>query len=255
MNFRFFDGCFGIGRCNRQGSTAPTTVAEALAVMDQYDIAEALVYHYTARDCDPEVGNHALPEKLPSRLHRVWAIESAAVCPEPPATFVERALQQNVEAFLFSPMQTGFRLNESGRLAAIAACLAERKLPLLLTYRHINGGENLIDWADLTTFCRQHSNLRVLAGEWRTRVNRPLFDALAATTNLMISVSMLWQHRMIDQIVDAFGADRLFFSAGLPGLDPGSFQMPIAYAQISDNEKEAVAFTNLKNLLGEVTDE
>lgn len=249
MKFQFFDGALGLGRCNRQPPEAPTTPEALLKMMDRYDIAEAMVYHFMARDCDPELGNRALPEALPPRLHRVWAVESAAVCPEPPEDFVDRARRAGARAFLFSPMQTGFRLNHSRRLAAVADLLAERGLPLLLTYRTLHGGENLVDWPDLTEFCRRRPALPVLVTEQRLRVNRPLFDALEATENLKVSVSMLWQHRMIDRIADRYGAGRLFFSTGLPGLDPGSFQMAIAYARLPREDREAIAFGNLKRLL------
>ena len=122
---------------------------------------------------------------------------------------------------------------------------------MLVVHGDPHGGENVVDWHGLTDFCKLFPKLPVLVWEFRTRANRPMFDAMAATKNLILSASMLWQNQMIPQIVKSFGADRLVFSMGLPGLDPGSLQMPLIYSDISEEDKQAVANKNILRMLEE----
>ncbi|MCP4620726.1 MAG: hypothetical protein GY844_30335, partial [Bradyrhizobium sp.] len=162
-----------------------------------------------------------------------------------------RALAGDVKAILLNPLMRGVRIDRSVRGLELAALLAERRMPLLAVYRDLREGENLIDWYELADFCNAQPDLPVIAWEWRVRANRPMFDALATTRNLRVSVSSLWQAQMVERICDSFGADRLVFSLGLPSLDPASFQAVVAYADIDAAAKEAIAAGTVRAIIEE----
>ena len=244
-----FDAFLPIGRTNGAWPGSPCSEPEALALMDRYGIAEALVYHTLARDCDPELGNAALAELTSPRLHKVWAFDPAAAIPEAPAQFLDRALADRVRAVLVNPLARGIRIDRSARIRELASLLEGRRIPLLAAYRQWDGGGDAVDWYQLADFCTAFPELPVLCWEWRTRSNRPLFDALAQAPNLRVALSSLWQAQMLACVCEAFGPERLVFSLGLPTLDPGSFIGVVSYADIDDDAKAAVAGGNVRAIL------
>lgn len=249
---KFFDACLGIGRTSGATDKTPKDEKEALDLMDDYDVAESLVYHFVSRDADPEMGNQAINKIASERMHKVWAIDPAYIINEKPEDFVKRGVQSGVKAFLINPLMRNIKLTRSHRLLGIAEILAERKIPLLVVYRAVDmGGTDAIDWYELADFCNKFETLPVIAKETRTRSNRPLFDGLADAANLKIAVSNIWQNQMIAQIAESFGDDRLIFSMGIPSIDPGSFQMPVLYAELSEQQKNNIAYNNMKNLINE----
>lgn len=247
----FFDAFIPLGRTNAALPNCPTTEAGLLALMARHDVAEGLVFHTAARDFEPEQGNLELEGVSSPRLHKVWGMETAAIATTPVAAYLETALRHGAKALMANPLMYGRGFAAARRLREMAGLLQRRRVPLLLPYRAVSQGENLIDWHELAGFCQDFPDLPVLAWELRCRVNRPLFDALAAAPNLLVSQSCLWQHGMVAAITEAFGPGRLVFSMGLPHLDLGAFQAPLLYALIDEDAKRAIAAGNMRKLLKE----
>ncbi len=252
---KFFDVFLPIGRTNLGFSQSPCDVGQAEAVMDRYDIDQALVYNVVSRDSDMEMGNTAIAEmlaKTPSgRLHMIWGFDPAYVITESPEIFLNRALANHVKAFVVNPNARKVRIDRSLRLAGLAALLEKRRIPLIIAPRQWEVQQDIIDWYLLSDFCQKYPALPVICHEWRARSNRPMFDALAETQNLTVAISGLWQTMIVEQIVTSFGASRLVFSSGLPTLDPGAFQGTINYANISEDQKLAIANGNITKMLQE----
>ncbi len=245
----FIDAFLPIGRTNGAVPQSPTCEREALALMDRFGVAEALVYHTVARDSDAELGNQALTEIASPRLHKVWAFDPTFGLAESPPQFLERALAAGARAILVNPLVRGIRLGRSPRLLDLAALLETRRIPLLVAWRSWDSGQDVIDWYELAEFCRRFPGLPVIAWEHRARSNRPMFDALAAAANLKVSLSAIWQAQVTPFVCEQFGADRLVFSLGLPGLDPAAFPAVLAYAEISETDRRAIAADTMRCLL------
>jgi predicted TIM-barrel fold metal-dependent hydrolase len=250
MPMDFFDGCLPLGRTNNGVPESPIDEKEALTLMDRFGVSKALVYHTVARDSDPELGNAALTELKSDRLHKIWAFDPTYVIPESPKEFLKRALKNNVKAILINPLMRALRIDRSLRLLELAKLLEKRRIPLLAVYRQWDAGQDVIDWYQLADFCNMFPKLPVVSWEYRSRANRPMFDALAQTKNLYVSLASIWQAQMIETISDAFGP-RLIFSLGLPLLDPASFIGPVAYAPIPEKQKIAIASGNIQKILRE----
>lgn len=248
---RFFDAFFPLGRSNSSVPDSPRNQDQAIAVMRRWDVDRALVFHTVSRDSDPEQGNRALEQLSHPALLPVWAFDAAYVIPESAELFLQRALASGVKAILLNPLMRRLDLRRSPRIGHLARLLEQLRIPLLLSYWETDPEQDVVDWYPLIDFCLEYPDLPVLVWEWRTRSNRPLFDALAGAPNLKVAISSLWQARSVEQICEAFGANRLVFSLGLPHLDPGSFQACVRYADIGDEDKLQIAGGNLGKLIEE----
>ena len=246
---RFFDVLFPLGRTNKAFPRTPRYEHEALALMDRYDVDRALVFHTVSRDSDPEQGNEALGSLTSPRLSPVWGFDPAFLIAESAEAFLGRAVAGGAKGVMVNPCMRNILLGRSPRVMDLASAMARRRIPLVLAYWRTNPEDDVIDWYALSDFCRSYPSLPVIAWEWRARSNRPLFDALAATANLRIVLSSLWQAQSLDAICHRFGPERLLFSLGLPGLDPGSFQACVRYADVPEEAKRAVAGENLETIL------
>jgi hypothetical protein len=246
----YIDAFLPVGRINRAAVQSPLGFEDALKIMGDYDVQEALVYSTVGLN-DPELNNLTVSQFKDSCVHTIWAFDPAYVIPEPPEKFLERALKNKAKAIMANPLMRDWRVDRSPRFLELAKLLEERKIPLLLIHRAWDSGQDVINWYHMIDFCNRFPNLPVVTWEWRSRANRPLFDALAQTKNLKLSLSLIWQSQMVRQICEAFGAKRLVFSLGLPFLNPGSFHGVVQYAPISESDKQAIASGNIRAIMKE----
>ena len=246
----YFDAFLPVGRINRAASQSPREFRDALKIMDNYLVKEALVYSTVAMN-DPELNNLTVGAFDAPHVHKIWAFDPAYVIKESPEQFLERALKNNARAIMANPLMRDWRVNRSVRFLELAGLLEKRKIPLLLVHRAWDSGQDVIDWDRMIDFCNRFPSLPVITWEWRSRANRPLFDALAQADNLKLSLSSIWQSQMVRQVCEVFGAKRLIFSLGLPFLNPGSFHGLVSYAAIPDADKQTIASGNIRALLNE----
>ena len=184
------------------------------------------------------------------RLHKIWGFDPTCVIDETAEEFVDRATAAGARAIMVNPMVRNVRIDRSLRIAELAGVLSERKIPLLVVYRAYDAGQDVIDWYQLADFCNAYPDLAVISWEWRSRSNRPMFDALSIAKNLRVSVSSIWQAQVVESICNHFGAYRLIFSMGLPTVDPATFHAVVSYADIAFCDKQAIASGNIRDLLG-----
>ncbi len=249
----FFDVMFPIGRTNRGFGLTAINRKQAIDLMKRFDIDSAFVYHTVSRDSDPILGNAALERIITNddNFYKIWAYDLADVDENKgPDDFIREALRSHVKAIMINPLMRNIRIIRSNRMNILAELMEQRRMPLILFYRQWDVAEDIIDWYELAEFCNRFPNLPVIVREWRSRSNRPMFDALQATENLIISLASVWQAQMIELLVNNFGANRLVFSLGLPELDAGMFQAVVRYANISEADKKKVAYMNIRDILG-----
>ena len=246
----YIDAFLPVGRINRAASQSPREFSDALKIMDDYFIKEALVYSTVAMN-DPELNNLTVSSFNDPRVHKIWAFDPAYVIKESPEQFLARALKNKAKAIMANPLMRDWRVDRSVRFLELAGLLEKRKIPLLLVHRAWDSGQDVIDWYRMIDFCNRFPNLPVITWEWRSRANRPLFDALAQADNLKLSLSSIWQSQMVRQLCEVFGVKRLIFSLGLPFLNPGSFHGLVKYAAIPESDKNAIASGNIRRILSE----
>ena len=255
---KFFDVLMPIGRTNRGLGLTAKNYREVFELMDRFDVSEALVYHTVARDSDPILGNITLErlfsaigeDKRGNKLYKIWAYECADVTENlQPDVFLRKAIEANVKAIMINPLVRNISLVNNVRINVLANLLEQKNIPLILCYRQWDAGQDVVNWYELADFCNSYPNLPVICRELRSRSNRPLFDALRASNNLIISLSSIWQAQMLELLVSEFGAERIVFSLGLPELDPGMFQAVVRYAKITEEDKNKIANQNVMNII------
>ncbi len=241
-NEHYFDAFVTIGRTNRALGDCPRSALDVLHLMDNYDISDAMVINTVSLDSDSELGNAAIDNINNDRLHKLWAFDTSIIIKETPSAFLKRALDKNIKGIVVSPTLSGININYSPRLTELALVLQERKIPLFFTCDQ---------FYEVAQFCQKFPELPVIVRDWRTRANRPLFDALATTTNLRITIASLWQAQILSEISASFSSKRLVFSLGQPYLDPRACITALRYSEITPEQKADISFANITSILSE----
>jgi hypothetical protein len=217
--------------------------------MQQAGIQKALVYHSLAREYDPMAGNRLLVETLASdeSLLPVWV-----VVPGHTGEFIkesqlpEELARNGVKAVrIFSgPADCNFSLHQLvvGEMFEVfeANCI-----PVLIDYAVAN-------FTEIFNVLAKYQTLKFIFTNVSHRVDRDLYPLLDHFNNFCIETSTYRVHRGIEAIVQRFGSERLVFGSGLPMYSAGSAVTMITHAEISDADKENIAFRNIENLLRNV---
>ncbi|MEV4172628.1 amidohydrolase family protein [Nonomuraea sp. NPDC049709] len=230
-----------LGRHPRR-DTGPGTVTRALAGMDRFGIAEAVVSHTLSWLHDPGTGNRELLGLVANepRLHPCWVM-LPDTCGETgtPAQFVAAALDGGVRAVRAYPADHGYDL--VGKDAApMLDAIAEAGLPLLVDAPQIG-------WAAAEAIAAAHPSLPIVVGSLGYRLLRQAAGVLSRTGNVHLGLANLSSHRGLEWLAERYGAYRLVFGTGAPLRDPAEAVTRLLWAELDD---EAVAAIGSGTLLG-----
>jgi len=220
---------------------------ELLAAMDRAGIAKALVWHVAQRDADALTGNELLARAIRphDRLVGCWTLL-------PPQThelgdlhqWLARAGQARVRALRAFP-EAGRYLLRGEVLGELLEAMTAARLPLLLTRE--------VSWEQTYELLGEFPELTVIlcdVGSWgQDRYFRPLIERYP---NVYVELS---GHRLdggIEDLVARYGSRRLLFGSNFPVSYHGAMMLALARAEISEEDKQAIAAGNLERLVGEV---
>ncbi|MGQ9730831.1 MAG: amidohydrolase family protein [Candidatus Zipacnadales bacterium] len=253
-NVRYFDAYCVLGRNIHMPEGQPETVEAILAAMNHYGIHEAIVVDALAKDANPVAGNARLLERIAGepRLHAAWAglMPHSRELP-PPKDLLTQMQERGVVALFLFYRAFDIRLDDWG-VDELLSPMAEARVPLFLCPDAAGGRGNVdqTDWPAVVALCQRFPELPVVVTEHRIyKTQRSAYSALSACPNLHLDLRALWLHRRIEFICREFGAERLIWSSGLPGLVPAVPMMQLAYSEISENELRLIAGENLRRLL------
>ena len=83
------------------------------------------------------------------------------------------------------------------------------------------------------------------------RTQRTVVPLLENFINVYLSIGNPYAvHRVIENMVGKFGAERFLFGTGFPDADPMPAVTMLMYAEISDEEKALIGSGNLERLIG-----
>lgn len=217
--------------------------------MQQAGIEKAMVYHSLSREYDPMAGNRLLLEMLAAEasLLPVWV-----VLPNATGEFIaeeklpEYLKENGVKAVrIFSgPSDFNFSMHELV-VGDLLAVLEAHNIPVFVDYAATN-------FNDIYNLLAKYSSLKLVFTNVSHRVDRDLYPLLGRFDNFFVETSTYRVHRGIEEIVKRFGSRRLVFGSGLPVFSAGSAVTMITHADISEADKENIAFRNMENLLREV---
>ena len=250
-DLQLFDANCMLGRIIAPKQGFPLSVEDLLRVMDDFQIAEALVYHAMSKEYHPRDGNRVLLDEIARtrRLHPVWVVMPSHTGEFPAeGKLVEEMLAAGVKAARVFPHpdRHNFSLRHWGAEGLLRA-LQRSKIPLFVDQEEI-------DWDTVHELCGRYPGLPLVLTNVGYRVNRFLYPLWEKSGNLHIELSSYCGHRGIEEVVERFGAERLLFGTRLPYFTPGSAVGMLSYAAISDVDRKRIAGGNLRNLLQQAGD-
>lgn len=230
-----FDANAHVGCSGVHGELA-LSPPELLMEMDRFGINRALVSHFAAAEYDAFEGNCALAQVVDHRLVPCWAAL-------PEAAFIKQLEKRKPAAvrLSFAPSRHNFSPAPwcSGELCAF---LEDRRILTLIALEDIG-------WEALAALLGNFTRLRVLLMEPGYRADRYLFPLLSKFPTLYFDSSTYVAHRQLEYFAGRFGPERIVFGSRLPLYTPGAALAVLATAQISEQDKRAIAGGNLQSLL------
>ncbi len=241
-----FDANCMLGRTIAPKAGFPLAVDELLGVMDDFEIAEALVYHSMSKEFHPADGNLLLSDEIArtGRLHPVWVVMPSATGElAAEETLVDQMLSRNVRAARVFPHPDwhNFSLKPwaSGKLLR---SLERKRVPLFVD-------QEQLDWDTVHELCDHYPELPLVLTNVGYRVDRFVYPLCERFKNLHVELSNYCGHGAVEQLARRFGAERLLFGTNLPCFTPAAAIGMLSYARISEAEQRLIAGDNLRNLL------
>jgi hypothetical protein len=233
----FYDANAFLGSSQRGTWRPAADRAAMIAAMDEAGIEKALVWHVAQQDWSIPEGN-ALASRAVGGEERLWGCWTLL----PPQTgevptgaeLYERMKRHRIRAV---------------RLGSTLDGLARRNVPLVLSMER--GG---VDYPLVDRLLAEFPRLPCIlcdVGVWGVdRFTRPLLERFP---HLFLETSCLALHDgVLDSLVRAYGAGRFVFGTGFPERHPASAMLPLVHADMSEEDKQAIASGTLARLLGRV---
>jgi len=239
---RFFDCNCALGIPGMQGFRFARTSAELLEEMDYCGVDQALVYHTAMRYDSPEVGNRLIQEELEPnpRLVPTWAIQPSQTEELPaPETFLAQMKAHHIRALRVFPDEHQYALDER-TMGDWLAMMEEKHIPLLAKTSCLRIA-NVMD---------PFPNLIVVAmAQGPHSLERHLRPIVERYRNFYIDTASYMVDGLIERFCQRYGCERLLFGSGYPDNCSGSALLRLAQADISDEDKDAIAGGNLTRIL------
>jgi predicted TIM-barrel fold metal-dependent hydrolase len=230
------------------------TADDLLAEMDRFGIAEALVHHGLAKEYDLDTGNAALTEAVRGhpRLRPCWMIGlQGSTAHDYPRRTITRALAEGVRAVR---LLIGGYLGDAPLADALAYArwldaLDAHRIPLFMD---AEGGWGPL-LPGLTEILEQHPVLPIIIATFKFDTEtRLIYARMERFANLHLEISGIQGNGMIEDLVRHFGPTRLVFGSRFPFFSPGSRRIGLAYAEIDDTTRAAIAGDNLRRMMAAV---
>ena len=253
---RFFDvnAMIGAQFAPREGCFA--TVADCLEEMDHFGIDEAIVFHGLASEYDTRYGNHLLLDLLRGheRLHPCWVLAYPQFGLPTFAEDLEEGLQHGVRMvrlFWGDPL-SNLSVLDLDLLGGLFTLLASRHVPVLLT----NAGMTEITGNQLVqikSVCKAFPELPLILASPKLHQDFALiYYMLEQYGNFHLDTSSIHPTGALEEITRRFGVQHLIFGTNYPWCGGGQSRIALAYADLTDTEKDAIASGNLRRLLEKV---
>ncbi len=242
---RWIDCNARIGRWSNPQPEQFTEAEGLLAEWNRVGIDGGLVYHAWAWEWSPGRGNAKLLEEIagdPRLRPCLVAIPPATREMEPPAEFAARVRELGGAVRIF-PAMHNWRVTD-WCAGALFEALADRGVPVLVDI-------NEVGWDGIAGMLEAHPGMPVIVLNFYYRCDRFIFPLMERHEDLHLEANTYGVFEGIEMVCGRFGAERLVFGTNLPELEAGGPMALIAYADISDEDKQKIAGGNLLHLLGE----
>lgn len=247
----FFDGDIGIGRSG-VGLPVLATPADALAMMDRYGIAKALVYDRGAVESGVLNGFDFIIDFCAGseRLYPTISITPPATREMPPPDeLIDNILTNGIKGVRVWPRYHAFDFLPYS-FGPLLALLEAHRVPVFYHSNDVQDHPWLhrVAWEHIRETAHAFPHLPIIVNWIGMLDNRRVFPVLETCPNVRTDLNgMTFQY--IEFVVEHFGSDRLVLCSHHPILDPGAFAAWIAYSGVSPADRAAIAHRNLAQLV------
>jgi predicted TIM-barrel fold metal-dependent hydrolase len=243
---KFFDCNCAFGPYRTRVFRFARTADELLAEMDFGNIERALVYHTAMRFDHPAVGNERVVRETRGhpRLLPTWALLPSQTGEQPALeTLLADMRRQGVRALRLFPDEHRCFLDDITWGDQMAVFM-ERRIPLFIR----------ASLDKIAGLLRSFPGLVVVTGsQGANPLDRYAWPLVEKYPNLIFETSGYLVDGGIEEFCKRYSAGRLVFGSGFPDNAGGAAMLALAQAEISDAERQAIAWGNLCRLLEEAS--
>jgi predicted TIM-barrel fold metal-dependent hydrolase len=243
---------FGVG-LNGLGLPVTPEPSDALAVLDRYDLAQALVYDRGAF----EAGDFNAQDRLldycarsNGRLLPTLHVVPPATNEQPaPAELIQTCLASGIRALRVSPIYHRF-ICDSHSMGDLLELMAMHRMPLLHSSMQVQDHpwEHTPPWRDIRDMALAFPRLPIVVLYTGMLQGRNLFPLLEQCDNVVADLTC-FSFRFIEEVAAEFGGNRLVLASHFPHEDPGPYAAWVNYAGVSEDHRLNIAGGTMRRLL------
>lgn len=241
-SLKFFDCNCAFGPYRTRVFRFARTAEELLAEMDHGNIEQALVYHTAMRFDHPAVGNELVVcgARGHARLLPTWALLPSQTGELPPLDTMLRDMRRHrVRALRLFPDDHRYFLDKITWGDQLSV-LRELRIPLFIRASLDKIAGLLQSFPDLIV---------VTGSQGANPLDRYAWPLVERYPNLYFETSGYLVDGGIEEFCKRYSAGRLVFGSGFPDNAGGAAMLMLAHVEISDAERQAIAWDNLCRLL------
>lgn len=224
------------------------------AVMRKFGIKKCIAVSHTSVYSDPIKGNIEL-NKLSKESEEI--IPCYVVSPIYKFHFgwnalLEELKYEDIKFVKIYPRTNGYNLNLR-LVREMMEVFAALKVNVLIDHNQIVFGSSLefLEDKSFVDLCKSYPDCNFILTNVIERRKFIFYDYLEECQNLYIDISSLSNWNILEDLNERFGLQRVLFGSGMPYRMPGPSITLLSYSNISEKEKEMIAFGNTFGLMGE----
>ena len=252
---RYFDCNTLIGLPAQSSVTPPATAESLVSEMSRAGIDKALVWHVAQRDACPLTGNTLLSQAITPfpQLMGCWSLlpDQTGELGDLSEWFTQ-AFSTGIRAFRCWPRTHRYLLHPEV-MNNVCRYMIDHHIPLLFSLEFSFQNEEFDNWRQIYDLMRAFPNLTLILCDMVCLGSDRFFRILIEKyPNVYLEIGSYFLDGGIKAFVESYGPKRLLFGSNFPAGYHGSTMLALAHAEISWEDKRAIASKNLENLLAGV---
>lgn len=246
MHYVNISGLYGFGM---DGAADYRTLQDLIADMDRLGIWASVATHVAGRDINAAYGNSQLMADIAadpgaaSRILPSFVLAPAMLFAPEAFGHLEQNLANGQVGFVtVYPMSARHSLLEIERILSL---IAAYKPVILISANELRQS----DYPELVQLARRFPDLHFVVMYAMWGQYPAIADVLWRCANVHLDISRLHMRGAIESAVSQFGSGRAIFGLGSPALN-GAAMASLCYAEIEEDEKEAIAGRTILSLIG-----
>jgi len=250
MKLDFFDVNVWIGGLMNDNLGISITVEELIKKMSSLNIKKAIAYHIYQRDAHPDFGNKVLVDEIFDKpflygLLTLLPFQTAEV----ERLEFSKLKSQRIVGFILFPKRHNYILDRI-TFGNFLSELEYRRFPVFFD---LYSGFS-VDYEGIYNILKDFPNLVCILcnlGIWNTdRYTWPLLDRFQ---NVYLESSFLSLYEGgLEETVKRFGGERILFGSGYPERYIEASMLQLIHSDISEEDKEKIAYKNIERIIGEI---